>query len=223
MGRQLRNCGSAGAGSSLVMAMTLLVVVQPGASAMPGCFSQCADQRIAATARGYASCGPTISKPWRRTRPRPASRTPAEGFGRLPGRHAALLEHALETSGREDGERTRALGLNPEGVHDAPRLPDLGAGTGDGLVVCHAMADLPLHHAALPPIGVLPKADIRRCAPHAFRSFPRRPDQAGSPATRVSMSMTSIVGISQAPTAAGTRSPRTGELPRGSPDPVLRN
>ena len=176
---------------------------------------------MAATARGYASWGPTAVTP--NPRPRPASRTPADGSGRLSGGHAALLEHALETSGREDRERTRALGLNPERVRDAPRLPDLGAGAGDGLVVCHAMVDLPLHPAAVPAIGVLPKADIRRCAPHAFRSVPRRPDQAGSPATRLSMSMTSVVGISQAPTAAGTRSRRTGEPARGSPDPVLRN
>lgn len=64
--------------------------------------------------------------------------------GRLSGRHAALLEHALEASGREDDERTRALGLNLEGVRYAPRLPDPGAGTGDELVVSHAEADLPL-------------------------------------------------------------------------------
>jgi hypothetical protein len=133
----------------------------------------------------------------------PKSSTPAEEFGRLSGRHAALLEHALETSGVK-----MASGRTPSNS-----TLKLGAGTGDGLVVCHAIADLPLHHAALPPIDVLPKADIRRCAPHVFRSLPLRPDQAGSPATRVSMSMTSVAGISQAPTAAGTRSPRTGSWP----------
>jgi hypothetical protein len=61
-----------------------------------------------------------------RARPRPPGVLLLRRFGRLSGRHAALLEHALEASGREDDERTRALGLNLEGVRYAPRLPDPG-------------------------------------------------------------------------------------------------
>jgi hypothetical protein len=33
-------------------------------------------------------------------------------------------------------------------------------------------AGLDLHHAALPPVGVLPGADVGRCAAHDFCSFP---------------------------------------------------
>jgi hypothetical protein len=47
-------------------------------------------------------------------------------FDSLSGRHAAVLEHALEASGREDAERPRAFGLHFEGLRHAPRLPDPG-------------------------------------------------------------------------------------------------
>jgi hypothetical protein len=62
--------------------------------------------------------------------------TPLWSYARIPLATVRLREH-------EDDERTRALGLNLEGVRYAPRLPDPGVGTGDELVVSHAEADCP--------------------------------------------------------------------------------
>jgi hypothetical protein len=63
-------------------------------------------------------------------------------LGRVCGRHTALLEHALESRGRDDDQRTGAVGLHLEGVRHPARPPDPGAGTGDELIVPLAEADL---------------------------------------------------------------------------------
>jgi len=67
-------------------------------------------------------------------------------LGRVSGRHAALLEHPLEAPGRDDDERTGALGLHLERVWHSPGPPDQGAGARDELVFSLAEADLALKH-----------------------------------------------------------------------------